>query len=104
MGLGSLGCLPFVIITSFKNLDLLIVLCYNTFEPIGRPLFGLPDHKGPKGKKASVNKRNKGGGLLMKKSANFIRKVTRALRITVTLRLPFINVTLAPLHLPQSHL
>jgi hypothetical protein len=83
---------------------LFIVLRYNTLESIGHPLFGSPDHKGPKGKKASVNKRNKGGGLLMKKTANIIKKVTNALKISITFRLPFINVTLAPSYILQSQI
>ena len=40
----------------------------------------------------------------MKKIANIIKKVTNAHKISITFRLPFINVTLAPSYIPQSQI
>ncbi len=40
----------------------------------------------------------------MKKIANIIKKVTHAFKLSITFRLPFINVTLAPSYIPQSRI
>lgn len=66
------------------------------------PLFDSPDHKGPKGTNASVNKRIKRGGMLMRKAFTFIKKVIGKFKFSITIKLPLINVTLAPSIIQQS--
>ena len=81
-----------------KVLDKFSKICYNKCGSIGLPFLDPPDQMWFG--KASVNKCIEERGMLMKKETtygvvNFIKTVLSALKLSVTFKMPFINVTLA---------
>ena len=58
-------------------------------------LFGSPDPNSLNGTNASVNKCICRGGMLMRKLFSAIKKVIHNTRLSITIKLPLVNVTLA---------